>query len=344
MAGINHQVSHFSAVQYLDFLQMGVMVVDDSYRIVYWNRWLEAHSNIQFSQIANVPFTQAFPELAQSRLVEVIHQAIDERLSSLISASLNRSLLPLYPSINHQLKQMDFMRQMVQVTAISDAQGKHYAMLQMSDMTNALAKDAQLVEQSQAILQLNALDDLTSVAHRRKFDSVLEEEFRRAQRAKTALVIGFVEIDHFGLFNDHYGKSYGDQCLTEVAGTFEYALNRSTDLIGRYSDQVFGVIMPCTTFDGAVSVAESIKTGVSDLQLRHEASTVAGHVTVSIGLATMHPTLESRLEALIESAEFALAQAKQAGGNKAMIYALQDGSLHACDAVVNVNMKKFVEA
>lgn len=342
MAGINTHAANFSPMQYLDFLQMGVMVVDEHYRVVYWNRWLEAHSNVQFAQIVNQPFKQVFPDLAESRLFEVIHQAIDERLSSMISASLNRSHLPLYPSINHQLKQMDFMRQMVQVTAISDAQGKYYAMLQISDMTNALAKDAQLVEQTHTLLQLNEMDALTAVAHRRKFDTVLNEEFRRAQRAKTALVIGFVEIDHFDLFNAHYGKNYGDKCLAEVAGSFEYALNRSTDLIGRYSEHVFGFIMPCTTFDGAVSVAETIREGVSDLQLRHETSTVAGHVTVSVGFATIHPTLASKLDTLIEAAEFALAQAKQVSGNKAMIYALQDGSLHACDAIVNVG--KIVEA
>lgn len=343
MAGLSQAISSFAPVQYLDFLQTGVVVVDSNYHIVYWNRWLEAHSNIQFSQIANLSFVEVFPDLAASRLVEVIHQAVDEGLSSVISASLNRSLLPLYPSINHQLKQMDFMRQMVQVTAIVDGQSKRYAMLQISDMTNALAKDAQLVEKTQTLLALNERDDLTSVVHRRKFDDVLQEEFRRAQRAKTALVIGFVEVDYFEMFKEHYGESYGDQCLVEVANTFEYALNRSTDLVGRYSDQLFGVIMPCTTFDGAVSVAETVREGVNDLQLRHEASTVAGHVTVSVGFATVNPTLNGRLETLVQSAMFALSQAKEAGGNKAMIYALQDGSLHACDAIVNVGVKRLLE-
>ncbi len=343
MARLSQDISNFAPVQYLDFLQTGVLVVDSNYRIVYWNRWLEAHSNIQFSQIANLPFVEVFPDIAASRLVEVIHQAVDEGLSSLVSASLNRSLLPLYPSINHQLKQMDFMRQMVQVTAIVDAQQKPYAMLQITDMTSALAKDAQLVEKTQTLLALNELDDLTSVAHRRKFDDVLQEEYRRAQRAKTALVIGFVEVDHFDMFKEHYGKNSADQCLVEVAGTFEYALNRSTDLVGRYADQLFGVIMPCTTFDGAVGVAETIREGVSDLQLRHEASTVAGHVTASVGFATVHPTLDGRMETLVESAMFALSQAKEAGGNKAMIYALQDGSLHACDAIVNVGVKRLIE-
>lgn len=342
MAGLSENVSNFSAVKYLDFLQLGVVVVDDNYRIVYWNRWLEAHSNIQFSQIANLPFVEVFPNLAQSRLMEAIHQAVDEGLSSLISPSLNQSLLPLYPSINHQLKQMDFMRQMVQVTSIVDDEHERYAMLQISDMTNALAKDAQLMEKAQTLQALNDFDELTAVVHRRKFDEVLQEEFRRAQRANTTLVVGFIEVDHFEMFQNHYGKAYADQCLVEVAGTFEKTLNRSTDLVGRYDEKLFGVIMPCTIFDGAVGVAEAIRASVGDLRLRHDTSTVADYVTASVGIATMLPTLDSHLDALVESAMFALMQAKEAGGNKAMIYAVQYGSLHACDAVVNVDAKKFV--
>jgi diguanylate cyclase (GGDEF)-like protein len=341
MARLKQALSNFAPAQYLDFLQMGVLVVDQNYRVVYWNRWLEAHSNIQFTQIANLPFVEVFPNLAESRLYEVIHQAVDEGLSSLISASLNQSLLPLYPSINHQLKQMDFMHQMVQVTAIIDEEKKRYAMLQISDMTNALAKDAQLVEKTQTLLALNEVDDLTKVANRRKFDEVLTEEYRRALRANTTLVVGFVAVDHFDLFKDHYGKKYANQCLVEVAATFEYALNRSTDLVSRYDNQLFAVILPCTTFDGAVNVAEIVRNGVSDLQLRHKTSTVADYVTASVGFAIAHPTLQGQPEKIIESAMFALSQAKEAGGNKAMIYAMQDGSLHACDAAVNV--KKMIE-
>jgi len=331
-----------SSVQYLDFLQMGVMVIDDNYRIVHWNRWLEEHSDIPFKSVVNLTFTQAFPDLVGSRLADVIQQAIDEKLSALISASLNQSLLPLYPSTNHQVRQMDLMRQMVQVSAIADENGKRFALLQITNMTNAVAKEAQLREQSQTIQHLVNVDDLTSVANRRRFDAALQEEFSRAKRAGTSLVLGFIDVDHFKLFNEHYGESYGNQCLAEVASTFEYALNRSSDLVARYSGQVFAVIMPCTTFEGAVNIAEAIRLGVKELQLRNEVSTIASHVTVSVGFAIIHPAFNDPLEAFVEAANFALMQAKQAGGNKSMIYAKQDGSLHACEAVINVS--KFVEA
>ncbi len=331
-----------SNIQYLDFLQMGVMVIDENYRIVHWNRWLEAHSDIPFKRIENKSFKQAFPDLAESRLADIIYQAIDEKLSALISASLNQSLLPLHPSTNHQIKQIDLMRQMVQVTALADEDGKRFALLQITNMTNAIAKEAQLREQSQTIQHLVSVDDLTSVANRRKFDIALQEEFSRAQRASSSLVLGFIDIDHFKLFHEHYGESEANQCLSEVASTFEYALNRSSDLVARFSEQVFAVIMPCTNFEGAVNIAESIRMGVNDLQLRHEVSSTASHISVSIGFAIIHPTFNDPLEDFIESANFALMQAKQAGGNKAMIYTKQDGSLHACDSVVNI--KKFVEA
>jgi diguanylate cyclase (GGDEF)-like protein len=342
MAGLVHRAFTPAGIQYLDFMQMGVMLIDENNRIVYWNRWLENHSNIAFEDIANRSFVEAFPELANSRLDDVIHQALEEKLSALISASLNQSLLPLYPSINHHLKQIDLMRQMVQVSSISDDKGRRYALVQVTNMTHVLAKEVQLRAQTQTIQDLVNVDALTSVANRRKYDSSLQEEFSRAQRAGSSLVIGFVDIDYFKLFNDHYGVSYGDRCLSEVAGSFEYALNRSTDVVARYSGQVFGIIMPCTTFEGAVSVAEALRSGVQDLQLRHEASSIASHVTVSIGLATMQPISTDKIDVLIEAAEFALDQAKKSGGNKAMIYAMQDGSLHACDALFEV--KQFVEA
>lgn len=340
MAGLM-QPSLPASVQYLDFLQMGVMVLDEQCRIVHWNRWLEEHSDIPFKSIANLTFTQAFPELVGSRLADVIQQAIDERLSALISASLNQSLLPLYPSTNHQVRQMDLMRQMVQVTAVADEAGRRFALLQITNMTHAIAKEAQLRKQSQTIQHLVSVDDLTSVANRRKFDVALQEEFSRAQRATSSLVLGFIDVDHFKVLSGHYGENCADQYLAEVARSFEYVLNRSSDLIARYSEQVFAVIMPCTTFEGAVNIAEAIRIGVNDLQLKNEVSAIASYLTVSAGFAIIHPEFNDSLEEFVEAANFALMQAKQAGGNKSMIYDKQDGSLHACDAVSNI--KKNVE-
>lgn len=341
MASIdNTQLS--SGMQYLDYLQMGVMVIDRHNHIVYWNRWLENHSNIMVEDVINQPFNTIFPDLVDSRLSDVINQALEERLSAVISAPLNNSLLPLYPSINHQLNQMDLMRQMVQVSAISDGDGNDFALLQINDMTHALAKGVQLRSQTKAIQSMVSKDALTEVATRAKFDESLENEFRRAQRAGTSLILGMVDVDHFKMFNNHYGESVGNDCLSEIAKVFDHVLNRSTDMIARYSGQVFGVLMPCTSYPGGLQVAEEVRNAVKTLEIAHDASTTAPFVTVSIGLAYVEPTREDQLDAVIEAAAFALGQAKEIGGDHAMVYVMKDGSLHDCN--VESRMQMLIEA
>jgi len=330
MAGLSNMSFSTSGIQYLDFLQMGVMVVDQHNRIVYWNRWLESHSNIMSEDIMHHEFAEVFPDLAATRLVDVIQQALEERLSAVISAALNQSLLPLYPSINHQLKQMDLMRQMVQVSSISDESGNNFALVQVTDMTHALANAVQLRSHSQAIQNLLSLDELTKLANRKKFDEVLEDEFRRAQRAKSSLMIALFDIDYFKLFNDRYGSQQGNACLAKVAEALKLSLNRSNDLIARFSGQVFGVVMPCTSFDGGIRIAEAMRNAVKKLEIEHDASTVAPVVTVSVGLAYIEPNVDNDLAALLDAAQFAQNQAKQLGGNNAMVYVMQDGSLHGC--------------
>lgn len=329
-------------IQYLDFLQMGVLVVDKQHRVVYWNRWLESHSNMMAENVQGVEFTTAFPDLVNTRLLDVIQQALEEKLSAVISAPLNKSLLPLYPSINHQLKQMDLMRQMVQVSSIKDDEGNDFALLQITDMTHAIAKEDQLRTQTQAIQSLVSLDEMTAIANRNKFNQRLDDEFRRAQRASTSLVIALVDIDHFKSYNDRYGDVQGNECIMNVATTLVGAVNRSTDLVSRYSGQVFGIVLPSTTFEGGINVAEEMRHVIKQQAITHEASTVSSLVTVSVGLAHIQPTLNDTVQSLVDAAQFALNQAKKQGGDKAMIYVMQDGSLHACGA--GGNNRLLVEA
>lgn len=327
MAVLGQEVKHVSNATYLDYLQLGVMVLDDQYNIVYWNRWLEDHSNIMAEDVLHRPFANVFPDLAYSRLNDLVHQAIEEQLSGIISPSLNRSLLPLYPSINHQLKQMDWMHQMVQVSSIRDENGRYFALVQVTDMTHSLARGMQLRSQSQAIKLMSGLDALTALAHREKFDSCLQDEFRRAQRSNSPLILGLVEVDYFKVFKEHYGQVASDNCLVNVASVFQRALTRSTDLAARYSAEVFAVVLPNTNNDGAIALAELIKEAVSSLKIQHEASTVAQNITVSIGLSHIVPVVADALEAFVEAAEFALAKAKDAGGDRIGVYTMKDGQL-----------------
>ncbi len=162
---------------------------------------------------------------------------------------------------------------------------------------------------------LSAVDGLTGVANRRRFDQMLQIEWRRAARAKRALSLAIIDVDWFKLFNDRYGHQAGDECLRQLARVFEAGIMRSGDLIARYGGEEFVLIAPDTDGSGIVSIANYLCQEVFSLAITHDSSPY-GRVSVSIGVATAYPNLESTADALLLQADTALYAAKQQGRHR----------------------------
>jgi diguanylate cyclase (GGDEF)-like protein len=162
---------------------------------------------------------------------------------------------------------------------------------------------------------LSAVDGLTGVANRRQFDQMLQIEWRRAARAKRALSLAIIDVDWFKLFNDRYGHQAGDECLRQMARIFEAGIMRSGDLIARYGGEEFVLIAPDTDASGIVSIANYLCQEVFGLAIAHDSSPY-GRVSVSIGVATAYPNLESTAGALLLQADTALYAAKQQGRHR----------------------------
>ena len=162
---------------------------------------------------------------------------------------------------------------------------------------------------------LSAVDGLTGVANRRRFDQMLQIEWRRAARAKRALSLAIIDVDWFKLFNDRYGHQAGDECLRQLARVFEAGIMRSGDLIARYGGEEFVLIAPDTDASGILSIANYLCQEVFGLSIAHESSPY-GRVSVSIGVATDYPDLESTADALLLQADTALYAAKQQGRHR----------------------------
>jgi diguanylate cyclase (GGDEF)-like protein len=163
--------------------------------------------------------------------------------------------------------------------------------------------------------RLAALDGLTGVANRRRFDEYLEAEWWRMVRERLPLSLILCDIDFFKRYNDTYGHQAGDACLRRVADSLRFCARRSVDLVARYGGEEFAVILPNTTAGGAFLVAEEIRTVVNTLKIDHAQSAVSQHVTLSLGVACMHPTPNTTPSMLIAAADAALYQAKAAGRN-----------------------------
>ncbi|SDD91632.1 sensor domain-containing diguanylate cyclase [Belnapia rosea] len=169
---------------------------------------------------------------------------------------------------------------------------------------------------------LARLDGLTGVANRRSFDEALGRAWAHCMQAGLPVSLILVDVDRFKAFNDHYGHQGGDGCLRVVAATVGATIRRAGDLVARYGGEEFVVLLPETDAEGAAAVAERLRMEVEALALPHAAcGREDGVVTVSVGLATMRPASCRSArgpEALVEAADQALYQAKQAGRNRVM--------------------------
>ncbi len=188
-----------------------------------------------------------------------------------------------------------------------------------------------LIEQSQLqkqlelahheLQQLVAIDQLTQVYNRRRFEEYLTQEWQRLAREKLPISLILGDIDYFKLYNDTYGHQLGDRCLQEVAQCINNSIKRPADVVARYGGEEFAVILPNTDMEGAVILAEIIGSAIRKLEIPHSSSPVSSCVTISTGVATLIPEPNSDFHEIIILADKALYQAKIAGRDRVKFFA-----------------------
>lgn len=162
----------------------------------------------------------------------------------------------------------------------------------------------QLTEELEA---LSLTDSLTNLPNRRAFDQRMAIEWQRTLRYGTPLSIMLLDIDHFKRFNDDFGHQTGDEVLAKVAKLIAEAI-RTTDFASRYGGEEFIVILPNSTLDDALPIAQRVCDQVAQQPCEKR------QITISIGVA--HYNGQANLQALIEQADQALYQAKDEGRNR----------------------------
>jgi len=170
--------------------------------------------------------------------------------------------------------------------------------------------------QTDALKRLSLFDGLTNIPNRRHFDDTLDHEMKRAIRTQQHLSLLMIDVDYFKPFNDHYGHGTGDACLIQIAQALQAGMNRPMDLLARYGGEEFVALLPGTSLEGACKVAESLRQTVASLRIPHAGSSIAEHVTISVGVACRAQSDPKSTSFLLRQADQALYQAKQSGRNK----------------------------
>ena len=177
----------------------------------------------------------------------------------------------------------------------------------------------QLHQLNSELEALSQLDSLTQIYNRRTFNELAQQQWAQAKRHQQPISALMIDVDHFKLFNDHYGHPAGDACLKKVSQAIRSCLHRTSDILGRYGGEEFIVLLPETDAKGAMRVAQAISEALEQLQHRHDVSPTSNFVTASIGGATCLRTTGHDLEELIKNADRALYKAKRAGRNRSWV-------------------------
>lgn len=303
------------AVNLMEHLVVPTFVIDAQCRVMIWNHACERLTGLPASEMLGKSehwrgfYTTQRPCLAdliaQARTTEVDvyypeHGSIEEPRYELYAE--NWCVMPHHGSRLYLA---------IDAGPIYDKDGKLIAVVEtLRDMT--LQKLAQT-----ALQELANHDGLTGIANRRAFDETLKLEWRRAMRDNLPLSLLMVDVDHFKHYNDNYGHLAGDECLKKVASAMSDQMQRASDVVARYGGEEFAVILPNCTTEGATVVAERLRKAVEELAIPFINSEL-GHVTVSVGVASVLPSPAGDNWQLISTADSALYRAKASGRNCAV--------------------------
>ncbi|MCG8324513.1 MAG: diguanylate cyclase [Thiotrichales bacterium] len=173
-----------------------------------------------------------------------------------------------------------------------------------------------LIDANSKLETLASRDPLTNLPNRRAFDEYFQSEWDRHKRSASMISLLIIDADFFKQYNDTYGHSAGDIVLIRLANHISECINRPADKVIRYGGEEFVVLLPDTSINGSIEVAERILKKVRELKIVHETSSINKIVTVSIGVATTDPTDDKIKEMLFEWADEQLYIAKMNGRNQ----------------------------
>ncbi len=169
--------------------------------------------------------------------------------------------------------------------------------------------------QGDVLRSLSLTDSLTALANRRAFDDVLHKEWRRSLRSGQPLSLILADIDHFKAYNDHYGHQAGDECLRQFGRLLHALVGRPQDLVARFGGEEFVILLPEIDLGGGEVVAARVIEALRAAAMPHLGSSTAGHVTASLGVASVLPAAHDPA-VLVGTADSMMYSAKLAGRNR----------------------------
>ncbi|MFB0980162.1 MAG: sensor domain-containing diguanylate cyclase [Alteromonadaceae bacterium] len=291
-------------------INTGILIIDNQYNIVFWNRYLEIHANKKTDDVIGHNIFNVFTELPHKWLKRKVESVFQLKSQSFCSWEQRHHLFELQHTRPISTNS-HFMAQNCTFLPLERKDGSDNVCILIEDVTDVCHYQTMLNKTLEELAQANRIDGLTQIFNRKHWEECLEKEFSRARRYQHGLALIMFDLDHFKLLNDTNGHLGGDLVLIETAKVIS-SLLRLGDLFGRYGGEEFAIILPNTDIVGALDVAERIRVAISKNVINFQASEIK--VTASVGVAVISEE-DNRYEDLISNTDIALYDAKASGRN-----------------------------
>ena len=291
----------FDNDNFLDIVENGILILDRDLKVYFWNSWLELNTSISKTKIENKKLSDFFDNTTLKSLKRKVNITLKLDTATFIDAKINKFLIP----INREKITNSIFKFMQQDITIKKFKYDLVAVL-IYDVTPLLEAEYVISRQLEKVKKLATTDNLTQIHNRQKFNTVLEQEIKRAQRHNRKLSLILFDIDHFKLVNDTYGHLVGDDVLKAIVNVVS-SLIRKSDVFARWGGEEFTVLLPETDINGAKLLAEKLRSKIDETVFD-----VVGHKTCSFGVSEY---IKHSKEELINEADEALYFVKENGRN-----------------------------
>jgi len=312
----------------LDHLNLGVLVVDNSYRVIVWNSWLERASGVIKAEAVNRPLGEICPCFQKHSIKDMLDNAIINGENRFCSGMLHTAFV--YPQEagdstekGRQNMQIEAFYQDGEVFAliqISDITGQYRRVRWLQNLVKELEVDYESAKQSEEYAKRNALyDPLTGLCNRTLFYDRFRQSLVQAGRNGQLVALLFLDLDGFKAVNDSMGHPSGDLLLKRVAARLNTAV-READTVCRLGGDEYTIILPdINSKNNAEMIARNI---LSLFSVEFNLEDKKAFITASIGIS-IFPDDGDDAETLVKHADSAMYSVKASGKNGYQFYSVK---------------------
>ncbi len=290
--------------QILDTINAGIVILDRDLNVVKWNNWMERFSQYKEDEIKGSFIFKCYPDLEVPWFTRNCKSVLTFGNYAFFSQKIHNYCFP-FKNVTTLDTSFELMQQNCTMGPVRDDDNQvTHIFLLVQDVTD-------IAEYEKRLLEINNRDGLTGLYNRMYLEENLADELNRLKRYSRAFSLCMIDIDHFKNINDTYGHLCGDQVLKSLSREMQKH-GRSVDVIARYGGEEFCFLLPETSFDDAVIVAERLRQAVSEKTFLYDGKEIK--VTLSLGVTEAKASFS--LEEIIKKADDALYEAKNTGRNK----------------------------